>query len=575
MTDVDKFYQQLGFQPYDYQKKCCAHILDNKNVILDAGTGAGKTEAVLLPFLMKAKYGGKLKIVLIYPTKALIEDQKCRIGDIIKKLGLANVFVGVDTGDEKDKTCYRADVLLTTIDKFLYRVFGYGNTRWGFIYPWRIVFNQDHKCVLIFDEAHLYDGISLTHLLFLLEKLSYENNLQTMVLSATLPTEFKEYLVKNLDFECIREGNDVKKGKLIYGGRIQEEDILSKIIDVYSKDKRVIVVVNRVYGDGNSVKNLWERLNTGLIEHLFVYHGHQFPDQRKNILEKIISIDKKWVEDKKGSPFVFLTTSAFEVGVDISCDIMITEACPPDSFIQRIGRCGRRKDEVGQVYILGPGDKKQQEEKEKIEQLFEILKKNEHKEINASIKSKINELNAPAISFDSCKKSLVYVMDSALYRYIYDFVPTEVGVWNKGILVTREWIPTLEIEFDNERLRLPVIHSVPPSMISDWWLEYKDEYGKLKRANEPKDLRKNGVVVKSVRVQEDNKNFNKYDNCIHGLQATLVLKLVNRDENFGLNYRTNTKIKYGYGGIGLRIGVASVNANNGIVNLFWYEPEGE
>lgn len=578
MSGIEKFYRQFGFRPYKHQEKCHEKILNGENTILDAGTGAGKTEAALLPILIGAKQGTKLKTILIYPTKALIEDQKNRIDEIIKKLGLMGYRAEIDTGDETDKTYYRANIILTTIDKFLYRIFGYGNARWGFIYPWKIVFNPNYKRALIFDEAHLYDGVSLTHLLFLLEKLSYENNLQTIVLSATLPAKFKEYLEKNFDFECVHEGNDVKKGKQVYKGHIEEKDVQSKISDAYFKDKRVVVVANRVYGDGNSVKNLWEKLNTGLIEYLFVYHGHQFPDQRKKVLEKIISIDKSWKENKIGKPFVLLTTSAFEVGVDISCDVMLTEVCPSDSFIQRIGRCGRQEGEIGEVYTFGEIEK-QPEDIEKIQQLFAILKENDGKEINALIKNKINELNVPPTSFESYKRNLVYAMDSGLYRYIYDFVPTEAEVWDKGILLTRNWIPTLEIEYHDrdKRLRLPIIHSIPAHMIVDWWLEYRDEYGKIKYAKDPNDLRKNGIVVRSVSLREtrdDKKRTIKYENCIQGLQATLVLKLAYRDETFGLDYRTNTEVKRGYGGIGLQIRVASINVNDGVVNLFWYEPEG-
>ncbi len=282
MGEIEEVYRQMGFQmPYKYQEECYKKILENKNIVLDVGTGAGKTEAALLPLFQKSRESG-IRIILIYPTKALIEDQKSRIDGILEKLKLENCLrLGIDTGDESDKTYYRADVILTTIDKFLYRVFGYGSTRWGFIYPWRIVFNQNYNSFLIFDEAHLYDGISLTHLLFLLEKLTYENNLQTLVLSATLPTEFKKYLEKKLDFECIPERDDVKKGKQLYNGHLRDEDVLNTINKASSEDKRVVVVTNRVYGDGNSVKNFWEKLNTGLVDHLFVYHGHQFPDQRK------------------------------------------------------------------------------------------------------------------------------------------------------------------------------------------------------------------------------------------------------------------------------------------------------
>ncbi len=255
---------------------------------------------------------------------------------------------------------------------------------------------------------------------------------------------------------------------------------------------------------------------------------------------------------------------------------MLTEVCLPDSFIQRIGRCGRRDGEEGIVYTFGDIKKQPEVEREKIQRLHEILTEIREKEINAEIKNKINELNIPASPFESYKRTLAYAFDSMLYSYIYDFVPTGTEIWNKGVLVTRKWIPTLEIEYRNERLRLPVKYSIPPSMIADWWLEYRDKYGKIRQTKDLNNLRKIGVTAKSVPIQEtkDGKKRN-IENCIHGLQAALVLKLKVRDEIFGLIRRLNTEVNHGYGGVGLRTGVASINVKNDVVNLFWYEPEGE
>src|SRR5581483_4619610 len=75
------------------------------------------------------------------------------------------------------------------------------------------------------------------------------------------------------------------------------------------------------------------------------------------VLDRLKALDDDWKPDKfenlrRGEPFILVTTSALEVGVDVSSDVLITELCEPDSFVQRIGRCARRVRESGEVHII-------------------------------------------------------------------------------------------------------------------------------------------------------------------------------------------------------------------------------
>ncbi|MFQ3671487.1 MAG: DEAD/DEAH box helicase [Verrucomicrobiia bacterium] len=51
-------------------------------------------------------------------------------------------------------------------------------------------------------------------------------------------------------------------------------------------------------------------------------------------------------------PRLIIASQVIEAGVDLSVPILYTERCPLASLIQRVGRCARRADEVGKVYIL-------------------------------------------------------------------------------------------------------------------------------------------------------------------------------------------------------------------------------
>ena len=62
---------------------------------------------------------------------------------------------------------------------------------------------------------------------------------------------------------------------------------------------------------------------------------------------------------------VLICTSAGEVGLDISSDVMITEIAPAERLQQRLGRLNRWNETVGYVYILNPHSEKKSEKESK------------------------------------------------------------------------------------------------------------------------------------------------------------------------------------------------------------------
>ncbi|MEM4482071.1 MAG: helicase-related protein, partial [Desulfurococcaceae archaeon] len=57
------------------------------------------------------------------------------------------------------------------------------------------------------------------------------------------------------------------------------------------------------------------------------------------------------------SGIVLVATQVVEAGLDISCEVLITEVAPADALIQRVGRCARKEGEKdGTCVILSPAD---------------------------------------------------------------------------------------------------------------------------------------------------------------------------------------------------------------------------
>ena len=215
--------------------------------------------------------------------------------------------------------------------------------------------------------------------------------MQTVLLSATLPSaliealedregrRFPRALGEGPFFEKVKD-TESRSGTLIYAGRISTPDIVAKTLDAFDRGKRVILVLDAVVrssdpkqAKGRTLHEIWHRLiqevgsrpldrfpqpmvartdGDEVKGNVLAYHGHQMPGYRTRVLRCLKNLDDGWKVErnsrsKQAEPFILVTTSAMEVGVDVSSDVMITDLCGCDSFVQRIGRCARRPGEAG------------------------------------------------------------------------------------------------------------------------------------------------------------------------------------------------------------------------------------
>jgi len=62
------------------------------------------------------------------------------------------------------------------------------------------------------------------------------------------------------------------------------------------------------------------------------------------IHSRFLGLDRELLQKKlKGYKGVIVATQVVEAGVDLDADLLITELCPWSSFVQRCGRCGRKR----------------------------------------------------------------------------------------------------------------------------------------------------------------------------------------------------------------------------------------
>lgn len=469
---VEDFYNQLaGFQPNEMQVEMFNAIYDRNYakhpaILLKASTGTGKTESVLFPALASG-----YRLFLPLPARSLLDDQKERIARYIQRFSQINpereFSLVVDTGSQmyrwiyqngqevKRNTnprrhLYKGDVILTTIDKFLYRYFAFGDKQKSFIFPLRI---NDKRTLICFDEAHTYDNISFTNFQNLVQSL-YEAGRALVLMTATMPPRLTEYFDYLELFDFSKSSQPTPK-ILEWRSSIscRREDVTAfqeEFTDVVLQEwrtneqgRRILAVVETVRDAAAIYQKLREQLTTyasGSEPFLFLYHGRIADQLRPDIYEKI----KK--RDRDGKPYILVTTSAIEVGCDLNAEVLVSQICPPENLIQRAGRCNRRGN-VNDAKVIVLGDSIPDFANSLDEMGWQTYQKT------------LKELTTNKLGFDTEKISAcisdrqhiddyrVVELFSMLHDYVYAADLTCKPAHEKGLIPTRSWEPSVELRY--------------------------------------------------------------------------------------------------------------------------------
>ncbi|MGB3508701.1 MAG: CRISPR-associated helicase Cas3' [Microcoleaceae cyanobacterium] len=493
--NCETFYKKLGgenFNPNPMQKEMWEEIFENYHptVLLKSPTGSGKLEAILFPSLAKNH-----RLILPLPARSLIDDQKERIAKYIQIFSQLpenqnrEFSLVIDTGSQMYRQVYqngkevkrninprrhlyKGDVILTTIDKFIYRYFAFGDKQKSFIFPLRI----NHKKTLIcFDEAHSYENIAFTNFSSLVKSL-YEAGRSLVLMTATLPPEhlkYFDYFEPVIDY--IDDSEKAEKLEIFQQVTLKyshpeksfewRDEQLEKIPDIllteWKKAKtqmRIITVVETVKDAVKIYQEVKDELGSKTDKQeqfIFLYHGRLDQYQRPEIYQKLKQ------RDENNLPYILITTSAIEVGCDLNSQILISEICPPENLIQRAGRCNR-KGNISDAKVIVVGKKIKdfvntldQDSWQKYQETLKVLKSN--KQFHPQ---KISECISRSQQVNDYR---VIELFSMLHDYVYGADLTCQPLHKKGLIITRSWTPSATLVYDDgtKEDSIENIHKMP------------------------------------------------------------------------------------------------------------------
>ena len=337
----------------------------DKNIIVIASTGIGKTEGALL-------WAGDSKTFYTLPIKVSINAIYKRIWDENYYDKNKFTFLHSDAKSimRKDEEIddYQLKYIETrhliyplticTVDQLFYFVFKSLGTE---KYAATLKYSK-----IIIDEIQSYTPDIISFLIF---GLKVVNDLggKFCIMTATLPPIVKYFLEETIGKENIKiaekpfykkdnEENIIIRHKIKYEDKdFEYNEILEK-----AKNNKVLIICNTVRRSQDVYIKLKEKNKQNTEINLL--HSRFIFEERKEKENKIQEFAPTKEEKRNNDAGIWISTQIVEASLDIDFDILYTDMCSADSLLQRMGRCYRNriyeKDEPN-IFIYNNKDGKE------------------------------------------------------------------------------------------------------------------------------------------------------------------------------------------------------------------------
>ncbi len=362
----------ISFSPFKYTfpfqvKRNVQNIVEanlSENLLLiRAPTGSGKTDASLLWASSQIANKKAERLIIAMPTRFTSNALSINVAESLSETGLYHssawfsrfhnqVKVGLIKKElaKKEHELARQLLMPVTVCTIDHLLMALTLTRED---HHSIIFNLANSCVVI-DEADFYDEFTQANILVLLEALNVLN-VPVMIMSASLP-ESSLNMYKSTGYNVKKIFEDISDNTRI---RCKIQDIIKYNDELHEieyqlqeclKSGCAIIYANTV-AKAMSFYNWFKAKGFQPI----LYHS-RFTEPHKANKEKYLlyALGKGAWQSKKAKGIAIMTQIG-EMSVNISADLMLSDLCPIDRLVQRVGRLSRFSTEkIGILKLLVP-----------------------------------------------------------------------------------------------------------------------------------------------------------------------------------------------------------------------------
>lgn len=351
--------------PTSIQEKAIPHLLNRKDVLGSAQTGTGKTAAFAIPILQhlymdrqQHNRPRKINALIITPTRELaiqIADSFTTYG---RHTGLQNtvIFGGVKQGTQTAALRRGVDILVATPGRLL-----------DLMDQGYVKLNDIEYFVL--DEAdRMLDMGFINDIKKIIAKLPAQR--QSLFFSATMPyniVKLSRKILKEpvkIEASAVSSTAETIQQYLYYTNRDTKKDLLNHILKDRKIDQ-VLLFCRTKHGADRITRNLKkDKISAAAI------HGDKAQNARQKALQQF----------KDGEIRVLVATDIAARGIDIDKLAYVINYDIPniaETYVHRIGRCGRAGEEGVSISICEPEENVYVKDIEKlIDQKIEVVKNN-------------------------------------------------------------------------------------------------------------------------------------------------------------------------------------------------------
>ena len=342
---ISKKFKSLGFDSVtEIQKEAIPEILQEKNCLIIAPTGSGKTECATIPIFSKLKTRktpNKIKALYITPLRALNRDIFKRIINYAKNEELKIEIRHGDTSQANRKRIADSppDILITTPETLVNLLSQKKHLEALSDLEW-VIIDEVHE--LLASERGSQLSLSLERL-----QVNTKNEIHRIGLSATVgnPDEAGRFLVgSERKFQLIHDTSlrNYDVDVVFVDGMM--DDVAVEIIQYVKKQQITspVLLFTNSRGESERLSSILKQKTSLNVE---LHHGslsRQVREETEDIL-------------KEGKSGIVVCTSSLELGLDIgSVELVIHYGSPRQvsKFMQRIGRSKHNRGDSARGLII-------------------------------------------------------------------------------------------------------------------------------------------------------------------------------------------------------------------------------
>jgi len=333
---------------YSHQARAWDRIAKGQHVVIVTPTASGKTLCYNLPALQALVHQPDARILYLFPTKALAQDQLAELEELARQLPEMRMFTydGDTPQDARRAVRARANLVLTNPDMLHSGILPH-HTKWATLF-------QNLRYVVI-DELHAYRGVFGSHLANVLRRLRricrhYGSAPQFIMTSATIanPGELASRLIGEPVEEITESGAPTgDKVFVCYNPPVVNQELgirapylgeAARFAIRFLREKIATIVFAQ---SRLATEVLLTSIKSGVADKtgdsgiVRGYRGGYLPTRRRAVEKGL----------REGEVLGVVSTNALELGVDIGhLDVAVLAGYPGAiaSLWQQAGRAGRR-----------------------------------------------------------------------------------------------------------------------------------------------------------------------------------------------------------------------------------------